>query len=83
MGKWHSRAVCECGHHETCPFGNLIHIHKACCPSCGEPVGAWQVAVMRWIPFSIWWKPKTWLAGRWETKEKPERSPRPPPPKKQ
>lgn len=58
-GPWHTRAVCECGWHAECPFGDTFHVHREVCPECGAGKRYWVVKVMRYDG----------LNGEWQTRD--------------
>jgi len=69
MKDWDVYAICPgCGHHFRAPFGEIFHVHFACCPTCGEPKNraTWRTQTMRWVSDSVLFKPSTWGTGHWE-----------------
>ena len=67
---WHQRAVCKCGWHHACPFGDLFHLHCGVCPHCGtKKHDGMTIKIARWIGESVWWKPWTWDDKRIEWKD--------------
>lgn len=75
---WEIHGVCQiCGWHQYAPFGDLFHLHVNCCPKCGNPrngfnidYNKWTTDTMAWVSSAVWWKPSTWLNGKWITNEK-------------
>jgi hypothetical protein len=75
---WATYAICPgCDSKYRAPFGDVVHLHFAACPTCGERksnqrVGGWQVRTMRFVnPFKLF-KRSTWkLPSYWETHGNP------------
>lgn len=57
---WHIRARCKCGWHIRAPFSSLLHIHKECCPKCGEDKNTWKLVKMK-LEKQGWFKPLKWI----------------------
>ena len=65
---WEKYAVCKCGWRERVPFGDLFHLHVEVCPRCGIEKFEMEIETARWVHTVVWWNPKTWGTGNWETK---------------
>lgn len=78
MSKYHKRLFCKpCGWSVEAPFGDIFHVHQTVCPRCGQSkpdelwrTDTWEIRTVKWVSRSVWWRPSTWGAGRYEKARK-------------